>query len=413
MLVASMIPIALGTGPGSGGRASMAKVIIGGQMLCLLLTLLVTPISYAIFDDWGKGIFWRKQVKVQRLILFGALSVIAFTGCQTSSRPGAVTKRRGDEIVAAGQFVHTGTRVVLWLDPGGYDAYRVERRFSPLEESDWEHTKEVKGFHSPNRYGLRRAGLTTNEIERLRGGGWDLPTLQKVVDQFVLHFDVCGTSRQCFNILQDHRDLSVHFLLDLDGTLYQTLDLKERAWHATTSNDRSIGIEIANMGAYRTNAANPFAKWYQTQGDETRITIPEAFGSDTGILTKGFVGHPARSQPVTGIVQRQELIQYDFTPQQYQALIKLTATLSKLFPKLRCDYPRDAAGKLIAHKLPDPQLDQYQGVLGHFHIQTNKVDPGPAFQWDLVIEKARKLRRQPACPAGKIGSGYKSQLDKF
>ena len=40
MLVVSMIPIALGTGPGSAGRAAMAKVIIGGQMLCLLLTLL-------------------------------------------------------------------------------------------------------------------------------------------------------------------------------------------------------------------------------------------------------------------------------------------------------------------------------------------------------------------------------------
>ena len=59
MLVASMIPIALGTGPGSAGRAAMAKVIIGGQMLCLLLTLLVTPISYSIFDDWGRGRFFR------------------------------------------------------------------------------------------------------------------------------------------------------------------------------------------------------------------------------------------------------------------------------------------------------------------------------------------------------------------
>ncbi|HWH68952.1 MAG TPA: efflux RND transporter permease subunit, partial [Candidatus Sulfotelmatobacter sp.] len=57
MLVVSMIPIALGTGPGSGGRASMAKVIIGGQMLCLLLTLLVTPISYSLFDDLGKKFF--------------------------------------------------------------------------------------------------------------------------------------------------------------------------------------------------------------------------------------------------------------------------------------------------------------------------------------------------------------------
>lgn len=63
MLVASMIPIALGTGPGSGGRASMAKVIIGGQLLCLLLTLLVTPITYSIFDDWGAGRFWVRRTK--------------------------------------------------------------------------------------------------------------------------------------------------------------------------------------------------------------------------------------------------------------------------------------------------------------------------------------------------------------
>ncbi len=64
MLVASMIPIALGQGPGAAGRASMAKVIIGGQMLCLLLSLLVTPVSYSIFDDWGAGkFFFRRRGK--------------------------------------------------------------------------------------------------------------------------------------------------------------------------------------------------------------------------------------------------------------------------------------------------------------------------------------------------------------
>ena len=61
LLVVSMVPIALGQGPGAGGRASMAKVIIGGQMLCLLLTLLVTPVSYSIFDDWGRGVFGRTR----------------------------------------------------------------------------------------------------------------------------------------------------------------------------------------------------------------------------------------------------------------------------------------------------------------------------------------------------------------
>lgn len=63
MLVASMVPIALGQGPGSGGRASMAKIIIGGQLLCLLLSLLVTPVSYSIFDDWSQGHFFRRRKK--------------------------------------------------------------------------------------------------------------------------------------------------------------------------------------------------------------------------------------------------------------------------------------------------------------------------------------------------------------
>jgi len=52
MLVAAMVPIALGQGPGAGARASMAKVIIGGQMLSLVLALIVTPVFYVLLDQW-------------------------------------------------------------------------------------------------------------------------------------------------------------------------------------------------------------------------------------------------------------------------------------------------------------------------------------------------------------------------
>lgn len=51
MLMAAMIPIAMGQGPGASARASMAKVIIGGQALSLLLSLVLTPVVYSLLDD--------------------------------------------------------------------------------------------------------------------------------------------------------------------------------------------------------------------------------------------------------------------------------------------------------------------------------------------------------------------------
>jgi HAE1 family hydrophobic/amphiphilic exporter-1 len=58
-IIAGMLPIALGRGAGSGSRASMAVTIIGGQVLCLLLTLLITPVVYSYFDDLREWRFAR------------------------------------------------------------------------------------------------------------------------------------------------------------------------------------------------------------------------------------------------------------------------------------------------------------------------------------------------------------------
>src|SRR4051812_26711209 len=66
---------------------------------------------------------------------------------------------RGDEIIVAGKRFATGTRVVTWLEPGGYDGYVMTS--------------------------APRLGLAGPPPRR------DLVALQRVVDQFVLHYDGC------------------------------------------------------------------------------------------------------------------------------------------------------------------------------------------------------------------------------
>jgi N-acetylmuramoyl-L-alanine amidase len=342
-----------------------------------------------------------------------SLLLVLYCCCVPASAaaPGTPESRTGDEIVVCGQFVHTGTKVVLWIDPGGYDAYRLEPRYPFAPET----TKRTRGAN----YGDRTAPLTDDEADKTRGGNWTLPELQQKVDQFVIHYDVCGVSQECFRVLFA-RGLSVQFMCDIDGTIYQTLDLKESAWHATIANGRSVGVEVANIGSYSSPVF--LSQWYKREpSGQVSITIPERLG-DGGVLTPHFVGHPIRPQLIRGVIQGRTYDQYDFTPQQYEALSHLTATLCTVFPKIQCDYPRltsglgpptevaatqptmgdpttrptalaslEEHGTLIPHKLYPEQLDDYQGVLGHYHVQYDKEDPGPAFQWDLMIGKARSL----------------------
>lgn len=353
-------------------------------------------------------------------LLIAALALAAngllSAGCVCTNRAAGelAYERRGDEIMVAGQLFSTGgAPVVLWTDAGGYDAYRVEKRFGPLPRSSWQAIAKDGGPDSAVRYSPRFfrfadkqpesppfIKLTDQQISQFRGGGWDLPSLQGVVDQFVLHYDVCGVSRTCFRVMHDQRYLSVHFLLDIDGTIYQTLDVKERAWHATSSNDRSVGIEIANMGAYAQTEKTPFLRWYGFDADgKVRITVPVELG-DGGVRTPNFVGYPSRPGLIAGQINGRDVRQYDFTEAQYTSLIKLTAALNGALPKIILDYPRDATGKLLTQQLPDPELHAFTGVLGHYHVQDDKVDPGPALDWDRVINGARAARGMCALPAG-------------
>ena len=162
---------------------------------------------------------------------------------------------------------------------------------------------------------------------------------------FVNHWDVCLNSTSCASVL-NRRGISVHFLIDNDGTIYQTLDMQHGAWHAghSRSNRASVGVEISN--AYYPK----FQSWYTEHGFGERPIIDNAWVHSEKL--ESFLGfYPAQIEAAKAL---------------WQAVHNATGIEYKT--------PLSQTGITSTKYCQDALYGNFNGFVSHYHVSKKKID---------------------------------------
>lgn len=168
---------------------------------------------------------------------------------------------------------------------------------------------------------------------------------KRKIRYFVNHWDVCLSSKSCQSVL-DRRGISVHFLIDNDGTIYQTLDMQHAAWHAGSArtNRPSVGVEISN--AYYPK----YQDWYIKNGYGPRPFV------------EGAWVHGSKLEPFLG-----------FYPKQIEALKALWAAIHKA-TGIPYEAPVSQFDKTSTKYVQDVAYGSFSGFVSHYHVSKSKID---------------------------------------
>jgi HAE1 family hydrophobic/amphiphilic exporter-1 len=99
-LVAGMAPLVISKGVGSATNRSIGVLVVGGQTLCLLLTLIAVPVFYSLWEDMG-DFFARVRSRVFKAAavttaflgsLFAQPAIPPVQKVTVPSRPGIITQ---------------------------------------------------------------------------------------------------------------------------------------------------------------------------------------------------------------------------------------------------------------------------------------------------------------------------------
>ena len=167
---------------------------------------------------------------------------------------------------------------------------------------------------------------------------------KRKINSFVNHWDVCLNSKSCARVL-NNRGLSVHFLIDNDGTIYQLCDINHMCFHAGSRvNQTSIGVEISN--AYYLKYQHGYVK--------------NGFGERP--LVENEVLHGRKMDPFTG-----------FYPVQIDALKALWKSINENIG-IPLETPLDDKGEPLKRTSQKCARGTFKGFINHYHITRKKID---------------------------------------
>ena len=177
--------------------------------------------------------------------------------------------------------------------------------------------------------------------------------------QFVNHWDAALSSASCVKII-NKRNLSMHFCIDNDGTIYQLMDMQDAAWQAGNefSNRVGLGVEISN--AFYTK----YQSWYEKHKFGKRPVVPRAKLHGDKIVPEhlGFYD-----------------VQLDALAALWECVSYATGIpLEVCEVRGECESCKDGS---------------FAGFINHFNLTDNKMDCS-SLDMQLVLNKALALREQ-------------------
>ncbi|AMK75169.1 MULTISPECIES: N-acetylmuramoyl-L-alanine amidase [Methylomonas] len=214
------------------------------------------------------------------------------------------------------------------------------------------------------------AGLAINR-SRFRLPAGQFFTERPKKDLIVLHFTAGSSAKSAFDTWTgDAQHIAAAYLVDVDGTVYEVFDPTQWAYHLGVQgfngrlDQRSIAIEIANVGPLRPAADNPeVLNWWPPRRGQT-----QPFGSK----------YCDKTQTAKYMQTNYRGEQYfaTFPTQQVQAIRLLLNDLCgrfaipKTLPPKAKQFERDLAF-----------FQHYSGIASHVNFRSDKWDIGPAFDW--------------------------------